>query len=473
MSKESILTSVGIDIGTTTTKLVISYLTLSNVMPGSRIPRIEISNKSLFYASDVRFTPFIDRETIDEVAVRKMISEEYEIAGISPEDIDTGAIIITGESAKKENAEKLVHALAEFSGDFVVATAGPELESIIAGKGSGAEEISRKERCICANVDIGGGTTNIAYYDNGVCIGNACLEVGGRLIEIDLLSHKVNYMAKASRMISEKLPCSMIGSFSPEAQKQGIEIILAQMVKSVDEVLFSESPSEITSALIVNNDLPKVLPRKIVFSGGVSKYIYQKPIRDWWIHGDVGPLLAEAYKNGRAYHTFEVAPGAETIHATVMGAGIHTINVSGSTVTVKKDCLPIRNIPVVIPEIKNGHYDWIEPSKRFLDSLHTCVALGIPVQDKLDFQSVDELTEMIARQLPQIPSSPKVVVMEQDVAKVIGQGIRKRLGDIDLVCIDGIRAFSGDYIDIGKALSYAEALPVVVKTLIFNSGASS
>ena len=140
MSKDSILTSVGIDIGTTTTKLVISYLTLSNVMPGSRIPRIEISNKSLFYASEVRFTPFIDRETIDEAAVRKMISEEYQKAGITPDKIDTGAIIITGESAKKENAEKLVHALAEFSGDFVVATAGPELESIIAGKGSGAED---------------------------------------------------------------------------------------------------------------------------------------------------------------------------------------------------------------------------------------------------------------------------------------------------------------------------------------------
>ena len=95
------------------------------------------------------------------------------------------------------------------------------------------------------------------------------------------------------------------------------------------------------------------------------------------------------------------------------------------------------------------------------------------MQDKLDFQSIDELTEMIARQLPQIPSRPKVVVMEQDVAKVIGQGILKRDLEISISSASmGIRAFSGDYIDIGKALSYAEALPVVVKTLIFNGGAS-
>jgi ethanolamine utilization protein EutA len=105
----------------------------------------------------------------------------------------------------------------------------------------------------------------------------------------------------------------------------------------VDEILFSETPSDITRALTVNNDLPKVLPQKIIFSGGVSKYIYQKPVRDWWVHGDVGPLLGEAYQNGRAYKNFEVIPGAETIHATVMGAGIHTVNVSGSTVTVKKN----------------------------------------------------------------------------------------------------------------------------------------
>ncbi len=470
MSRDSILTSVGIDIGTTTTKLVISYLTLSNVMPGSRIPRIEISNKSLFYASEVRLTPFIDRKTIDEAAVREMISEEYRKAGITPDQIDTGAIIITGESAKKENAEKLVHALAEFSGDFVVATAGPELESIIAGKGSGAEDLSRQEHCICANIDVGGGTTNIAYYDNGTCIGNACLEVGGRLIEIDLISHEIRYMAAAAKMISDKLSLGQaVGNGSLEVQRKVIDAILAQMVRSVDEVLFSEAPSEITRGLTVNSSLPKVRPRKLIFSGGVSNYIYRKPFGDWWIHGDVGPLLAEAYKNGRGYRTIEVVPGAETIHATVMGAGIHTVNISGSTVTVKRDCLPIRNIPVVIPEIKNGRYDWVGPSGRFLDSLHTCVALGIPAQDKLDFQSIDELTEMIVRQLPQIPSRPSVVIMEQDVAKVIGQGILKRLGDIDLVCIDGIRAFSGDYIDIGKALSYAEALPVVVKTLIFTN----
>ncbi|HML36206.1 MAG TPA: ethanolamine ammonia-lyase reactivating factor EutA [Bacillota bacterium] len=471
MSEKHSLTSVGIDIGTTTTKLVISYLTLSNVMPGSSIPHIEISGKSLFYASEVRLTPFIDRETIDEAAVRRMICEEYRKAGITPDKIDTGAIIITGEAAKKENAEKLVHALAEFSGDFVVATAGPELESIIAGKGSGAEDISRKEHCICANVDVGGGTTNIAYYDNGTCIGNACLEAGGRLVEIDLISHQIKYMAKAARIISEKLSCGLAGSEGLEIQKRGIETVLAQMVKSVDEVLFLEPTSDITRELTVNNDLPKVMPQKIIFSGGVSRYIYQKPVRDWWIHGDVGPLLAEAYKNGRAYRTFEVISGAETIHATVMGAGVHTVNISGSTVTVKRDCLPIRNIPVVVPEIKNEHYDWVGPSGRFLNSLHTCVALDIPTLDSLDFKSIDELTDRIAQQLPQIPSHPKVVIMEQDVAKVIGQGILKRLGDSDLVCIDGIRAFSGDYIDIGKALSYAEALPVVVKTLIFNNRA--
>ena len=469
MTKESILTSVGIDIGTTTTKLVISYLTLTNVMPGSSIPRIEISNKSLFYASEVQFTPFIDRKTIDEMAVRRIVEREYQKAGISPSDVDTGAIIITGESAKKENAEKLVHALAEFSGDFVVATAGPELESVIAGKGSGAEEISKKERCVCANVDVGGGTTNIAFFDRGNCIGNACLEVGGRLIEVDPITHRIQYMAEGAQKVAETLSLNRIPELEPQEQKGCIESILDQMVETVDEIIFRKEKSKIAQLLLVNDDLPNVLPEKVVFSGGVSKYIYQKAEADWWVHGDVGPLLGLAYTRGKTFSTLEVVPGLETIHATVMGAGVHTINVSGSTVTVKRECLPIRNIPVVMPEISNGIMDWISPSRKFTESLHQCVALGLPKQTDLGFAAVTNLTDTLAKEIPQINSNPIVLVMEQDIAKVLGQGLRRRLGDINLVCIDGVKITDNDYIDIGNSLHYAEALPVVVKTLIFNN----
>jgi ethanolamine utilization protein EutA len=133
-------------------------------MPGARIPKIEIVSKKVLYQSQIYITPIIDHRIVDAVAVKEIIMKEYEKAGFELAQIDTGALIITGETAKKENAEKIVHELAGYAGDFVVAVAGPELESILAGKGAGAADLSKMERKKIINLDIGGGTTNIAVF---------------------------------------------------------------------------------------------------------------------------------------------------------------------------------------------------------------------------------------------------------------------------------------------------------------------
>src|SRR5690606_17217436 len=105
--------------------------------------------------------------------------------GIAPETVDSGAIIITGESAKTRNARGAVMALSQSLGDFVVASAGPHLESVIAGHGAGAQTLSEQRMCRVLNIDIGGGTSNYALFDAGKVTGTACLNVGGRLLETD------------------------------------------------------------------------------------------------------------------------------------------------------------------------------------------------------------------------------------------------------------------------------------------------
>ena len=80
----------------------------------------------------------------DAEGVRTILAEEYRKSGFAPEQVDTGAVIITGETARKENAREVLSALSQFAGDFVVATAGPDLESILAARGAGADEYSRE-----------------------------------------------------------------------------------------------------------------------------------------------------------------------------------------------------------------------------------------------------------------------------------------------------------------------------------------
>ena len=176
--------SVGIDIGTSTTQFVLSMLTVKNVAPGSLVPRMEITDKEIIYRSEIHMTPIGFDDLVDTANLFNLLRYEFDAAGIRPEDIDTGAVIITGETAKKENARIISDKVATFAGDFVVATAGGKLESIIAGKGSGAADYSRKKHLVVANIDIGGGTANIGVFKNGEAIDSCCINVGGRLLQL-------------------------------------------------------------------------------------------------------------------------------------------------------------------------------------------------------------------------------------------------------------------------------------------------
>lgn len=465
MAKEMTLVSVGIDVGTTTTQLVISRLTLVNVMPGSQVPKVEISHKSISYMGKVHFTPFEDRQHVDGAALREIVAKEYEKAGVSPEQIDTGAIIITGETAKKENASEIIHSLAAYAGDFVVATAGPDLESLIAGKGSGAEALSKRLHACIANIDIGGGTTNIAYFDRGKCIGTACINVGGRLMEVDPLTHRLSYISTPTQKIINRCYPNRYQAQSGD-ELAVIQTCLQSMVECVERVIFQEPILPQDRPLIMTNLLPDVKLDGVVFSGGVAKYIYLPGIKEWWIHGDVGPLLAEAFQKSRIYSSLLVHEGSETIHATVLGAGAHTVNVSGSTITVSKHTLPLRNVPAVYPEWEaSGKLSWLKSAEKY--SFYRTVALVVPSLDNTDFLTILTLAETLACELPLIKGEPKVIIAQQDIAKVLGQTLQRLLPSIPLVCLDGIELAFGDFLDIAKPLPYQDAVPVIVKTLVF------
>lgn len=152
------LLSVGIDIGTTTTQVIFSRLELVNRAAVSQVPRYEFIKREISWQSPVFFTPVDKQGGLKEAELKTLILEQYHAAGIEPESVDSGAIIITGESAKTRNARPAVMALSQSLGDFVVASAGPHLESVIAGHGAGAQTLSEQRLCRVLNIDIGGGT---------------------------------------------------------------------------------------------------------------------------------------------------------------------------------------------------------------------------------------------------------------------------------------------------------------------------
>ena len=157
-SERITLNSVGIDIGSSTSHLIFSRLTLRR--QGIALSsRFVVVNREILHESPILLTPYIDKTTIDTDKLDEFIHESYRQSGLTPNDIDTGAIIVTGEAAKEECRGHL-GAVFGSSGKFVCATAGHNLEAILASYGSGAVHMTYHEGgdFTVMNVDVGGGT---------------------------------------------------------------------------------------------------------------------------------------------------------------------------------------------------------------------------------------------------------------------------------------------------------------------------
>ena len=169
--------------GTTSTQLIVSRLTVENRASAFAVPDMAIASRQVLYESPVHFTPLLDESHVDEDRLRRLVQSEYASAGITRELVDTGAVIVTGETSRKENAQAVTRALSDLAGDFVVATAGPDLESVLAARGSGAVDYSERTGKTLLHMDIGGGTANLALIRKGVIVKTGCLNVGGRLVK--------------------------------------------------------------------------------------------------------------------------------------------------------------------------------------------------------------------------------------------------------------------------------------------------
>lgn len=470
--------SVGIDIGTSTTQIVFSKFKIENTASSYAVPRISITEKELVYNSKIYITPLLSETVIDEQGVSRIIKQEYERAGFGPQDITTGAVIITGETARKENAKAVVQIMSGMAGDFVVATAGTELEGIIAGKGAGAGGYSLAKHKTVANIDVGGGTTNIAVFKQGRASDTACLDIGGRLIKFDPRSREVTYIAKKVKQLCEdhNIPIR-VGQI---ADKQDIYHICKLLAKIVGHVLGETKASlQDVNRMITDHALSTgSQPEYMTFSGGVG-YCFYNELQEESGFNDIGNILAEALREVFCNIKHKILQPVETLRATVIGAGMYSTEISGSTITYSRDIFPLKTIPIVKVEAEDEKLPlelfaqkvwpmlgWYEADKG--QNLAALAIRGVP---NISFEEVQNYADKIVRAMEGIIASkyPLVIIVEQDMAKVLGQALQIRLDKTkELVCIDAIDVSGGDYIDIGAPIMNGRVLPVVVKTLIFN-----
>ena len=463
------LLSVGLDVGTTSTQMVFSRLCIENKAGSFAVPEMEIKNREILYKSPVHFTPLLEGDLVDADALRTIVDTEYAAAGITKEEVDTGAIIITGETSRKENARAVLESLAGYAGEFVVATAGPDLESILAAKGAGATEYSERTGKPVLHMDIGGGTSNLALIEDGKIVATSCLNVGGRLLKIDR-DGVLTSVSPVLEGIFEKRTGEVVN-------REEVYVLCEKLTSALEAAAGLREEDGLTEKLLTKGtvianqsadwcgnlrDYAEYcggLPRRasaprndtnlvISFSGGVADCIdSEKP---WLAYGDMGPELGMAIRKSRLCRG-EYVLGSETIRATVIGAGSHSAQLSGSTVFHQNVKFPLKNLPVV----------------RSAEALQMLDGPGVLSLESLDAPSYTALTESAEEVLRHFSGDLLVLAMEQDMAKALGQILALRLGsDAQVLFIDRVRLQESSYLDVGAPVG--PALPVVVKTLILS-----
>ena len=479
MADKTAILSVGIDVGTSTNQVVFSKLQMDNAGGYFSVPRVAIVDKEVVYKSEVYMTPLKTDVLIDTEALRDIVAAEFRKAGYRPEDTDSGAVIITGESARKENSDAVLKSLSDFAGDFVVSAAGPDMESLIAGKGSGAWQYSMDHHCRVANLDIGGGTTNVVLFEDGETLARGCLDIGGRLIcmnpqgIITKVSPAAAVMAQAAGVsVSVGDRCDELKLTAVTRQMAAaLNAYLGVGTKDIDAILRQiKTPG--------SSDFP--VPEKVqavFFSGGVADLIYHESA-DTWAYGDIGVLLGRAIRESRLFTDFQKMEPGETIRATVVGAGTYTTTISGSTITYSDDIFPLKNIPVIKldEELQEACFAGeTEPVIRRIqwvlgqnDEEHFILAM--PGKRNPGYMEMKRAAASIRQIMDRVqpPGEPILLVIESDIAKAMGQMIRQQ-PDLkrQVVAIDSIHVEDGEYVDMGKPMMNGMVIPVVVKTLIF------
>lgn len=471
------LLSVGIDVGTTTTQIIFSRLNLQDVSRPGQIPRIDITDRKVIYQSPIVFTPLIDAETIDADRLNEIVRREYAAAGVEPAQVETGAVIITGETAKKKNADEILRALSGLAGEFVVSVAGPNVESLISGKGAGAAAYSQQNYATVTNVDIGGGSANSATFRTGNLIGAAAMNYGGRILEIEHSTGRVRHIAEPAKHILNDIGLQLeIGDAPSLEQLQRFTDRMADMTVELIEGTASPLARKIYLTPPVGASGKDSV---LMFSGGIGLYYYDpipiSLVSHATLHDDVGPLLADSLRRHAVLNTYTIVPPAETVRATVLGASTQTVTLSGSTIWAEREILPLKNVPVTRPTLPASlepasiSRSIVEAVTRWDVSLSTdSFAVALELDRPLDYESLTRLATGLKDFANTMPGDrPLIAIIERDYAQALGQTVKGLAPSRSLLVIDQVGLSEGDYIDIGMPLMEGRVVPLSVKTLIF------
>jgi ethanolamine utilization protein EutA len=471
------LVSVGIDIGSAGTQVIFSRLQLRRLSE-DLTSRYYVVGRETVYQSPVTLTPYLSDERIDEQAIGAIVDDAYEAAHLHPDSIDTGAVILTGEALRRENAQPIAQVLAEVGGEFVCATAGHHMESMLAAYGSGSAKVSHDAAIPLLNIDIGGGTTKLAFVQGGTVVQTAAIHLGGRLAVVDA-GGRITRLDPAGKKLAAMAGCDW--TLGHEVSDADLDRVTSWMADALVTALTTGGPEVeslwLTEPLRIHDGI-----KGAMFSGGVGEYVYGREQHDF---GDLGRRFGRAVRDRIESGRFPLPllPAGECIRATALGASEYSVQLSGNTVYISspRDLLPRKNLQAIRPRLKFG--DAVDASEVTAAIRHHFVSFDL-VDGEVDvaiafrwagepsYPRLAALARGIVDAVPRTIAAgkPLFVIVDGDVAQTLGGILKEELKvSSEVLVLDGIRLWDFDYIDLGRVRMPSFTVPVTIKSLVFTA----
>jgi ethanolamine utilization protein EutA len=473
------LTTVGIDIGSSTSHLMFARVHLQR-LSAALSSRFVVVERKILWQSPILLTPYRSDYTIDVDELAGFIGGCYAYAGIEREKVDSGAVILTGEALKRRNARAIADLFSEEAGKFVCASAGHHMECQMAAHGSGAVALSRGRNAVLLNVDIGGGTTKFALIEQGRILATCAIATGGRLMVEDEAGRLTRIEPPAQEIAGELGIELRLGHALAAADRKRIASRMARMITGLIDL---RQPGELACRLLVTAPWPAELANKsadgMTFSGGVAEYLYKRETRRF---GDLGADLAEELRHALA-HRRDLPPvwdPGQGIRATVIGAAQFSVQISGNTILIADpDKLPLQNLPVLACRFTldediaaDAVADEVRAALARADFAEgeSPVALSFPWRGDPSHARLYAVAAGICAALPRTLSEqmPLVLLIDGDVGKSIGRLILHEIAPhADVIAVDGVALKEFDYVDIGSLIELTNVVPIIIKSLLF------
>lgn len=458
---------IGLDFGTTSSSAVIaSAQLLHNRVSG----RTELSQVQECYRSDIVFTPLRD-DRIDEAKVKDYLDTWLAAGEVRPEELFGGGALLTGLTAQKDNAASLLRLIRQRLGDALIATADdPCLESWLAFMGSCAD-LSRahSHRLIC-NLDIGGGTTNLALGQAGEVLRTGCLFVGARHIQVVPGTYRMVKLSSYARALLDRLGIDkQVGASLSEPE---VHAVLEFYLRLIQGSLAGTSDVFEDPIARQHQQVPLPMQREgkqvvVTLSGGVGELVYAHREGQSWptttAFGDLGIDLARRIvDSGLWADDLKTFVPSGRGRATVYGLLRHATHISGSTVFLADpEILPLTDLPI-LGSVSTTSTDaeirsLVNLVRRSPQGGCIRIMLALP-----NAATVGELGKRIAQVLRDErfpPRHPLVLFVAENLGKVLGNYVTAwGKSPLQLVVVDELTVPDAQYARIGRVQN--QVLPI-------------